>query len=106
MRCDVARELLDLYVDEELPEETAVQVERHLLRCPECAFDVSSLERTRALLRESETPEECSPSFRERALARLTDTFADRLHPRLPAAARQWSLPFDGSPRILPEERA
>lgn len=100
MRCDAARELLDLYLDEELSEETARQVERHLLRCRECAFEATGLEQTRRLLREATSHEEISPGFRERTLARLLTAFQDHLRPT-PAsdAARQWTLPFDRTPR-------
>jgi anti-sigma factor RsiW len=95
MRCDELSGLLDLYLDGELPEETARRVDRHLLRCPACTYEVRTLEQTRAMLREAIPPAETSPGFRERATARLLDAFAVRLHPASSAErGRQWTLPF------------
>jgi anti-sigma factor RsiW len=95
MRCDAVRGLLDLYMDSDLPEEAVQQVERHLLKCPACAFEVRTLEQTRAMLRAAVTPVEASPAFRERAVARLTTALADRLKP-VPemVVGRQWALPL------------
>lgn len=94
MRCEELRDLLDLHLDGELPEETARKMERHLLRCSACAFEMRALEQTRSLLREAVPTEETSPSFRERTAARLLDAFADRLRTPTDERARQWTLPF------------
>jgi len=95
MNCDELKGLLDLYLDGELPDETARQVDRHLMRCQPCAYEVRTLEQTRALLREAVAPAEAAPAFRERATARLLDAFAAHLRPAPEAAdGRQWTLPF------------
>jgi anti-sigma factor RsiW len=95
MRCEEMRELLDLYLDGELPEETARKVDRHLLRCPACAYEARALEQTRTMLREAVAPTVTSPGFRERTLARLLDALEEHLRPAPGAEdARQWTLPF------------
>jgi anti-sigma factor RsiW len=95
MRCEELRGLLDLYLDGELPEETARRLDRHLLRCPACAYEARTLEQTQAMLREAIPPAETSPAFRERASARLLDALAPHLRPAQEAeSARQWTLPF------------
>lgn len=95
MRCDELSGLLDLYLDGELPEETARRVDRHLLRCPACAYEVRTLEQTRTMLREAVPPAETSPGFRERAAAHLLDAFAAQLRPASEfERGRQWTLPF------------
>ncbi len=94
MRCAEINDLLDLYVEGELAEEAAARVERHLLRCPDCAYLVRGLEQTRAYLRAAFGTHETSPGFRERAAARLEDELADLIH-RDPATAEgQRMLPF------------
>jgi anti-sigma factor RsiW len=93
MRCEALRELLDLYLDGELPEETVRKLDRHLLRCPTCAYEVRTLEQTRGMLREVVPPATTPPHFRERTLARLLDALAPDLRPqRTEPAGRQWSL--------------
>ena len=95
MTCEELKGLLDLYLDGELPEESVRQVDRHLMRCQSCAYEVRTLEQTRAMLRESVETAEASPGFRERATARLLDAFATHLRPSHDAAeGRQWTLPF------------
>src|SRR5437016_2264277 len=93
MNCSELRELIDLYIDGELPEEACGRVERHLFGCRECAFEARSLEQTRGFLREAFAPGEASPGFRERAAARLRYSLSDVLAKPEPAA-NQWSLPF------------
>lgn len=95
MRCDEGRALLDLFLDGELPEEITTRIDRHLLRCSECAGAIRSLEQTRALLREAVEPAEPSPAFRERTLARLHDRLSHHLRPvERGEVGRQWELPF------------
>ncbi len=96
MRCEEFSRLLDLYLDGELAEEMAQKVERHLLRCPACAYEVRTLEQTRDWLREAVAPAETSPGFRERTQARLLAALAGQLRPAAePETGRQWSLPFN-----------
>ena len=94
MRCDDIEELIDLYLDNALSEEARARVERHVLRCPDCAFRVRTLEQTRGMLREACPLAEASPSFRERMAARLHDEFADVLRPEPKEDTRQRSLTF------------
>jgi anti-sigma factor RsiW len=94
MHCNKITELLDLYIDGELDEEALDRVERHLLRCNECSFQVRSLEQTRTLLRKALPVSESSPSFRERTSARLQEEFADVLQTQPAQVDRQWALPF------------
>jgi anti-sigma factor RsiW len=82
MRCEELRSLLDLYLDGELPEEAAQKLDRHLLRCPACTYEVRTLEQTRAMLREAVEPTVTAPGFRERALARLLNALEPSLHAR------------------------
>jgi anti-sigma factor RsiW len=94
MRCAEMKDLLDSYVDEELPEEVRARIDRHLLRCADCAFQVRTLEQTRVLLRDAYAPVEPSPAFREKMTARLQDAFADVLRPEPEAAVHQRTLPL------------
>lgn len=95
MRCEELQSLLDLHLDGELPEEMARKIERHLLRCPACAYEARTLEQTRALLREAVPPAVPSPAFRERASARLLDALANHLRPEAESiSGRQWTLPL------------
>lgn len=95
MRCNEITDLLDLYIDGELSEETRSRVERHLLRCADCAFQARTLEQTRAHLREACPRIESSPAFREKMLARLQDAFADCLRPEPEPVSGQRILPLD-----------
>jgi len=95
MKCEEAGALLDLHLEGELPQELADRLDRHLLRCAQCAGELRSLEQTRSLLRKALDPAEPSPAYRERALARLTDRLAPHLRPAADQdVGRQWSLPF------------
>jgi anti-sigma factor RsiW len=93
MRCEELRSLLDLYLDGELPEEASRKLDRHLLRCPTCAYEARTLEQTRAMLREAIKPAEPSAGFRERTLARLVSALEPGLQPRSrQTVGRQWAL--------------
>jgi anti-sigma factor RsiW len=95
MRCDELQGLFDLYLDADLSEETAQKLTRHLMRCAACAYEMRTLEQTRAMVRDAIPQAEATPGFRERAAAHLLDAFADRLQPRsAPEESLQWALPF------------
>jgi anti-sigma factor RsiW len=95
MRCEEIQTLLDLHLDRELPEEIERRVARHLLRCPGCAYESHTLSQTRSMLRSAFPVIETSPTYRERAAARLLDRLADHLRPALEQeTGRQWTLPF------------
>lgn len=95
MRCEELADLLDLSIDGELPEEAQRKLDRHLLRCRTCAYEVRTLEQTRAMLREAVSTSEASPGYRERATARLLSAFAGHLRQEQePDSGRQWTLPF------------
>ena len=88
MKCEEARSLLDLYLDHQLPAELTVRLDRHLLRCSQCAGDLRSLEQACNLLRLEAERAEASPSFRERTAARLQDRLAAHLKPAPETGAR------------------
>jgi len=92
--CKEIAVLSQLHIDGDLPEELEVQVERHLLQCRECSFQLRSLEQTTDLLKEAFPPELSSSSYRERALARLQENLSDVLAQPLPEEQSQWALPF------------
>ncbi|HLK57272.1 MAG TPA: zf-HC2 domain-containing protein [Chthonomonadaceae bacterium] len=93
MQCEEVQGLLDLHLDNELTEEIQRKMERHLLRCPACAYEARTLEQTRQMLREAVSVEEPAPGFRERAAARLLDAAAVR-RPEPMGMGRQWKLPL------------
>lgn len=94
MACREIEDLIDPYVDGALAEEAAARVERHLMRCGACAFEVRGLEQTRSLLRAALPSRESSPAFREKMSARLQDAFADSLRTEPAVSESQWALPF------------
>lgn len=101
MRCEELRGLLDLYLDGELPEESARRIDRHLLRCQGCAYEARTLEQTVAMLREAVSPAEALPAFHERTAARLQDAFSSHLRPNgIEPQGRQWKLPHLHEERV------
>ena len=76
MICEEVRELSDLYVDGELSEEAQSRLERHLIGCAACAYEIRSREQVRSLLKESLAHPHAAPGFRERILARFSRTAA------------------------------
>ncbi len=96
MRCDEIHELIGLFVDGGLPEETMHRLERHLLRCPACSYEVRTMEQTRALVQKAIPVSQLSPAYREKAAARLLDRLAPHLRREPePTSARQWLLPLE-----------
>jgi anti-sigma factor RsiW len=94
MDCRAIAELMDLYVDGALAEEQCAAVERHLMRCERCAFEVRALEQTRSHLRDAMPSVESNPAFREKMIARLNHEFADVLRQEPVVPESQWALPF------------
>lgn len=95
MKCEIVREHLSAYIDEELSEIERFQVEQHLARCPACAAAAGELRRLVALLHAG--PEvEVPADFRPRLLARLARLPAPAAA-RKPAPAvplwRRWGIP-------------
>jgi len=93
MNCAELEELSDLYIEGSLSEESHSRIDRHLLRCHDCAYRIRSLEQTRGLLREAMPRSESNPGFRERLSARLHAEFADHLTPESADLPNQLSLP-------------
>jgi hypothetical protein len=95
MKCEEAEALLDLHLGHELPQELSDKLDRHLLRCARCAGEMRSLEQVCDLLHNTFEPAQPSPSYRERALARLNDQLAPNMRPVEGVSdGRQWVLPF------------
>lgn len=69
--CEAIGALVGPYIDEDLPQEARRQVERHLLRCPGCAWEAQTLRLTRERLREGVGETIASDAFRSRVLRRL-----------------------------------
>ena len=92
--CKDIPQIANLHVDGNLPEELQIQVERHLLQCQTCAFEVRSIEQTKSMLAESFPRQESPASYRERALAKLNTELSDVMSPPLEPADTQWALPY------------
>lgn len=72
MTCGDVKSLSGNYLDEELPEELQSRVQRHLLKCPGCAHDVSSQSMAINALRSACTVSTPGEEFIQSALGRLT----------------------------------
>lgn len=94
MACSEMETLIDLYVDDTLPEEARARVERHAMTCADCAWRLRATEQARAHLRDAYSVEPASPAFRERMAARLHDEFGGLLVHSDPSAERQIPLPL------------
>lgn len=88
MKCAEVRELLGNYMDQELTESMMQRIERHLLRCPSCAYEVRSIEQARAMLRRGVDAPMVSEPLGERILRQIAERF-----PHL-QATRQREEPF------------
>lgn len=96
MKCAGVRELLGNYMDQEMTETMMQKVEKHLLRCPACAYEARSLEQARELLRQGVESPMVSEQLGERILRHLVEHFSP-LHPSHPEE-EPLSLP------LLPED--
>lgn len=92
--CSDWEALMEMWLDEELPDEVKVKFEGHLEECETCQTEVARRQEARELLRDSLTPTTTSPNFRERTAAKLYDRFAEHLHPVTSDSEWQWSLPL------------
>jgi len=75
MKCTEVRELLGNYLDQELTESMMRRIERHLLRCPACAYEARSLEQARQLLRQGVETPMVSEQLGERVLRHIAEHF-------------------------------
>lgn len=96
MKCAEVRELLGNYMDQELTEAMMQRVEKHLLRCPACAYEARSVERVRELLRQGVESPMVSEQLGERILHHLMEHF-----PHLQASSPEQELL---SLPLLPED--
>jgi anti-sigma factor RsiW len=71
MDCELVGSLLPNYLDDDLTEELAQQVQAHLIRCRRCAWEVESIRQSVAALRQSSQTLQPAPEFRARLLADL-----------------------------------
>ena len=94
MTCNELSGLIDLYVDDSLPEESRLNVEKHLMGCAKCAHEVRGLEQGRRWLRDAYSGGEADPGFRERAAARLHTALGDVLVEPEQTPDAQWQLPI------------
>jgi anti-sigma factor RsiW len=68
MKCSEIKDLLGNYLDDELTQEMRNRVNRHLVRCRDCAWEVKSIEEAVAALRAASPDDRPAPEFRERLL--------------------------------------
>ncbi|GIV18704.1 MAG: hypothetical protein KatS3mg023_0455 [Armatimonadota bacterium] len=97
MKCAEVRELLGNYLDQELTESMMQRIERHLLRCPACAYEARSVEQARQLLRQGVEKPMVSERVGERVLRHIAEHFP-HLQP-----TRQHEEPFS-LPLLPPED--
>lgn len=69
MKCSEIKDLLGNYLDDELTQEMRNRVNRHLVRCRDCAWEVKSMEEALGALRATTPDERPTREFRERLLA-------------------------------------
>jgi len=75
MKCTEVRELLGNYMDQELTESMMRRIEKHLLRCPACAYEARSLEQARQLLRQGVETPMVSEQLGKRVLRHIAEHF-------------------------------
>ncbi len=93
--CLIVAPLLDPYVNRDMSEESITLVEKHILFCAECAFEVRSLEQTVNHLQLAIVDTDSSlPAFRERMNAKLQDSFNDILTLKPDSSEFQHTLPL------------
>ena|ERR1043166_4357142 len=92
--CSELDRLIDLHLDDSLPEDLRGDIERHLMTCEACAFKTRSFEQIRELLGQSFPLEEAAPGFRDRLSARLLAEFDDILVRPSESLPNQLELPY------------
>ncbi len=93
MTCRLWEPRIQLWLDNELPEEEAVRVRQHLKRCAACRAEVEEQKKAMQNLKAEWEKTQASPNFRERTQARLLTAFSEHLHP-VPNSEWQWTLPL------------
>jgi len=83
MRCRKLRKIYPKYTDHELSEQERQLVEKHLQDCPDCAGEISSLEKMSSLLQTAAEVEVSDEYW---------NTYWDRLETKLPAGPAQVTL--------------
>lgn len=96
MNCGEVNQLLDLYLDEELPQPLADLLEEHLFRCADCSHRKQTLEQTLTWLREAGEGAQLGDVAFERVLSLLRAELADRLWSQPIPATHQLILRLDG----------
>lgn len=97
--CTLAAALLPNYLDDELTEELAEQVQAHLIGCRQCAWEVESLRQATAALQATAAEAEPSAALRERLLGRL---LRDHRAAQAGRPHRPWgNQPRTGIPQVL-----
>ncbi|MCS6950068.1 MAG: zf-HC2 domain-containing protein, partial [bacterium] len=91
MTCSEIRDLLGNYMDEELSDRMMQRVEKHLLRCPACAYEARSLEQARQLLRRGVERPMVSDALGERVLQQVAERF---VHLRPHSSEEALTLPL------------
>jgi anti-sigma factor RsiW len=71
MDCQLLERLLPNYLDDELTEEMAQDIQAHLVGCRHCAWEVESIRQAVSVLRRAVADPECRAQFREKLLAEL-----------------------------------
>jgi anti-sigma factor RsiW len=71
LNCEQTNELIDAYLDDDLPTETRRRLDAHLIRCQSCAYEAQSLRITKERLRGDAGEVIASDSFRTRSLRAL-----------------------------------
>lgn len=94
MRCDDWRVLIDAYIDNSLDESLNERMEKHLLSCSLCTYEVHSIRQSLQLLKSNVDYFETSPQYRERTLATLLSDHSQGISVVSHDITTQWTLPF------------
>ena len=94
MTCDQCRELLDAYVDGELPTGEAAAVRGHIASCPECTRELEMLDATSRRIGETLVKYQAPDVLKARIRIALAqpDPLATEAQPAKPVATRRLAL--------------